>query len=59
MDGKRRKKESGGSRKKRLRLDPVVGWGEGEVGQEDQEIQDWLIRKDSTDSWKENNHHIP
>ena len=49
MDGKRRKKKSGGSKRKRLRLDPVVGWGEGEVGQEDQEIQDWLIRKDSTD----------
>ena len=58
MDGKRRKKKSGGSKKKRLRLDPVVGWGEGEVGQEEQEIQDWLIRKDITDSWKENKHHI-
>ena len=55
-NGKRRKNKSGGNKRKRLRLDPVVGWGEGEICKEDLEIQDWLIIRDNTDKLKENEH---
>ena len=44
QDGKRKRQAAGTKKKKpkRLKLDPLVGWGEGEVREEELEIQDWL-----------------
>jgi hypothetical protein len=52
MAGKRRKEnkpEKQGRKKKRLKLDPLVGWGEGEgvkEGEEGLEIENWLLRSE-------------
>ena len=52
MAGKRRKEskpEKQGRKKKKLKLDPLVGWGEGEgvtEGEEGLEIENWLLRSE-------------
>ena len=49
QEGKRRKEQAvpkTTSKKKRLKLDPLTGWGEGEEKQEEMEIQNWLFRTD-------------
>ena len=51
QDGKRKKQAAGSKKKpKRLKLDPLVGWGEGEVRKEELEIQDWLTRSEKTNT---------
>ena len=49
QEGKRRKEQAvpqTTSKKKRLKLDPLTGWGEAEEKEEELEIQNWLIRTD-------------
>ena len=51
QDGKIRKEQTGvkkTSKKKRLKLDPLVGWGEGEEEEKEDEldIQSWLLKPD-------------
>ena len=49
QDGKRRKDQIStktARKKKKLKIDPLVGWGEGEEREEELEIQDWLSRTD-------------
>jgi hypothetical protein len=50
QDGKRKKQSAGGMKKrpKRLKLDPLIGWGEGVVGEEEKEIQDWLTKPEKS-----------
>ena len=50
QDGKRKKQSAGGMKKrpKRLNLDPLIGWGEGVVGEEEKEIQDWLTKPEKS-----------
>jgi hypothetical protein len=45
QDGKRRKEQTckkTTSKKKRLKLDPLVGWGEGQEREDEIDIQNWL-----------------
>ena len=49
QDGKRRKEQprtKTAGKKKKLKLDPLVGWGEGEEREEELEIHDWISRTD-------------
>ena len=57
QDGKRRKEQPSTKttrKKKRLKLDPLVGWGEGEEREEELEIQNWLPITDRVvDGWSQ------